>query len=223
MGMQRAEWIVAVLVTGASVLGLAAIVLVVRPFDSSEEPGPDHPRRRAPNQVEVWVGEIDDGVLAVLSPVWGDPKPDRSYDGSMNRDLGLEGDAALGYCRLLLFNTSKTAKTLSLDDSLLEIAKEGGPVPLRSLVGMVERGEVTVPDGLAFTLRAVGTLRPAVTIPPGAMANLVVPFAHPAALDSATAVQTAKGSALRARPIPRGRLQAIMQDPSQRDVESLLR
>lgn len=88
---------------------------------------------------------------------------------------------------------------------------------------MKDRGEVEIPDGLAFTLRAVGTLRHAVVIPPESMANLVVPFAHPAPLAAAAAVQTAKGLALEARPIPRGRLQKLMQDPGQSDLEQLIR
>ena len=222
--MRREEWLIGLLVGSAAALGLIAIFLMLRSDGGGGAPGPEQPRRRPPDQVQVWVGELDEGVVGVLGPVWGDPSPDRAYEGTLNHDLGLEGDAALGYCRLLVFNTSKQPKTLSIRDSLLEIkGAQGRRVPLRSLAGMAERGEVTIPDGLAFTLRAVGILQEAIEIPPASMANLVVSFAHPAPLAAASAVQTAKGSALEARPIPRSRLQRLMQSPAERDLERLIR
>lgn len=222
--MRRTEWLIALLVGSATALGLVTVLLVLRPFDSDREPGPEHPRRHAPAQVQIWIGDLQDGVTGVLAPVWGDPDPDRAYEGSLNEDLGLKGDHALGYCRLLVFNTTDEAQTLRITDRLLEVTGPGGrTVALRSLAGMAERGEVQVPDGLAFTLRFSGTLRHDVQIPPRSMANLVVPFAHPAPLQAASAVQTAKGSMLTARQIPRDDLQRLMQDPSHRHLESLTR
>ena len=222
--MRRDEWLVGLLVGSAVALGLIAVFLMLRPFSNDRAPGPEQPRRRPPDEIQVWVGELTEGVVGVLGPVWGDPEPDRSYEGSLNHDLGLKGDAALGYCRLLAFNTTDQPRTLSLGDRVLEIVgKSGQTVPLRSLAGMLDRGEVKIPEGLAFTLRAVGTLRHEVEIPPGSMMNLVVPFAHPAPLAAVSAVQTAKGSTLEARPIPRGRLQRLIQDPGQGDLEQLIR
>lgn len=93
--MRREEWLVGVLVGSAVALGLVAVFLMVRqPGD--RPPGPEHPRRRAPEEIQVWVGELQPGVVGVLCPVWGDPAPDRLYEGNLNRDLGLEGERALG-------------------------------------------------------------------------------------------------------------------------------
>ena len=221
---RRDEWLIGVLVGSAVALGLVAIFLMVRPVVDPDEPGVDHPRRHAPEKVQVWVGTLQPGVVGILAPVWGDPTPDRSYEGRLNETLGLTGPKALGYCRLLAFNTTEQPQTLSIPDRLLEITGgEGRVVALRSLAAMVDRGEVQVPEGLAFTLRAVGTLRHEIEIPAGSMANLVVPFAHPAPLTAASAVQTAKGEALRARPILRRRLQRLMQRPDRGDLERLIR
>jgi hypothetical protein len=221
--MDRSDWTPAVLITASVCLLTAGLVWLVAPWDrfSSEFPGPGLPRHRAPAHVVVWTGEFAPGVKGVLAPVWGDAKPDRDHARLLNEDLGLDGESELVYFRLLVFNTTPEAHTLHLEDGAIRIAVEEGsqPVPMRSLAAMLERDEVDMAEGLAFSLRSLGALQRTVELPAGGVAKLIVPFGRRASLEAARAVATENGTALRRRQMAAAAFRRLITTPGDVRVE----
>jgi hypothetical protein len=223
----RNDWTPAVLITASIALVTAGVVWLVSPWAAGrfgEHPGETIPRRRPPPQVVVWTGDLAPGLKGVLGPVWGDPKPDRAHDTVLNEDLGLGGDRALHYFRLLVFNITDETRSLALGEGGLVMADAGGgqPIPLRSLPAMLQRKEIELPGGLAFSLRTLGALNEKVEIPPGEFAKLVVPFGVRAHLETATAVAaTAYAKPLRRRQMAATEYRRLISNPDERGVEDL--
>ena len=219
------DWTPAVLMTAGFALAMAAVVWIWGPsIRQGEGPGPEQPRRHAPDDVGVWVGDLPHGLVGVLTPVLRDPMPDQMHEQRLNERLGLQGDGALGLARLLVFNPGDVEGTLRLDDNLLRVSrKDGSTIASRSLAAMVERGEVQVPGDLAFTLRVLGPLQAEIAVPARGMVNLLVPLAKPGGLADTRAVEVAEVGPWRQRPMPQAALQRLIQRPDERAVEALLR
>lgn len=224
--MERNDWTPAVLITATVSLVTAGLVWLFAPWGMGRfggEPGVTRPRRRPPAQVVVWTGELAPGLKGVLGPVWGDPKPDRDHDQILNGDLGLEGENALSYHRLLVFNTTAEARTIEIVDGMILMKDErgGSPRALKSLARMLEEGEVSIPGGLAFSLRSLGALSRTVQIPARSFAKLVVPFDHEANLDTATAVVTVHGTDLKRRQMAAAAFRRLIEDPDESRLRDL--
>jgi hypothetical protein len=204
----------------------AGLVWLVAPWGTGigvEGPGHTIPRHVPHNEVVVWTGEVAPGLKGVLGPVWGDPKPDRFHDASLNKDLGLEGERALVYYRLLVFNTTEEARSLDLGEGRIVMLgeTEGGKLPLRSLAKMVERKEISLDGGLEFSLRSLGALTTRVEVPAGSFAKLVVPFDGKARIETARAVATKDGTELRRRQIAQGAFRRLVEKPDESQVKDL--
>ncbi len=223
--MDQQDWTPAVLITATICLVTAGLVYLVRPWDPSAAGagGDTIPRTRYRDAVVVWTGELAPGLKGVLGPVWGDPGPDRDHDGILNEDLGLEGDKALAWFRLLVFNTSKSPQTLELRAGALVMTGEEGEraLPLQSLAKRMADGDLRVDEALRFTLGSMGALSERVVVPPGAFAKLVVPFDGDARLERAQTVVTAQGTVLRRVEIARTMFRHLMENPDESRVKDL--
>jgi hypothetical protein len=224
--MERGDWTPAVLITATVSLVTAGLVWLLTPLGAgryANDAGPTIPLKRPPSQVVVWTGDVAPGLKGVLGPVWGDPKPDRDHDQILNGDLGLEGDAALSYHRLLVYNTTDETRSFEIVDGLIlmQDGGGGGPRALKSLARMMDDGEITIPGGLAFSLRSLGALSRTVEIPAGSFAKLVVPFDRSASLESATAVVTVHGTDLKRRQMAAAAFRRLMEDPDESRLRDL--
>ncbi len=224
--MERSDWTPAVLITATISLVTAGLVWLVGPWGSAGlygQPGATMPRHAAVDKIAVWTGQLAPGLKGVLGPVWGDALPDRDHDGLLNEGLGLEGDRALVYYRLLVFNTTKEARSLELGEGQIVMLGEsgGGKIPLRSLARMVQRGEIKLTGSLAFSLRSIGALSTKVKIPPGRFAKLVVPFDGGASIETARVIATKDGTELRRRQITQAAFRRLVEDPDELHVKDL--
>jgi hypothetical protein len=220
--MRERDWTPAVLLTATVCVTVVAVLWVTTPglreavFPA--ESGPARARHLPPSEVAVWAGEVVPGVKGLLGPVWGDPDPDRRHDEGLNESLRARPEG-LAWYRLLLFNTSGEDRTVRLGDGTLTIRPSSAApgaesvAPLRSLVSMERRGDVTIPPGRRAVLEALGALGESVRIPAGSMASLLIPFTRRVDLADAQAVATEDGSAFRRRPMPRAELHALLYDP----------
>lgn len=214
--MTRDEWSQALFVTATIALVTAGLVWLLGPGRRGsewDEPGSMKPRRVAPPEVTLWVGEIEDGLKGVLTSVYGDAEPDAAHDAQLNEDLGTA--APLGFYRLLLYNTSEAPKRFALaDGALVVIPAEGAEtVRLRNLAAELASGQLEPAPGLAFTLDRLGALRDAVDVPAGQRANLVVAFSGRRDLATARSVETAEGRTFRRLPKTRAELRRLIADP----------
>jgi hypothetical protein len=221
--MERDDWTPAVLITATVSLVTAGLVWLVAPWEHPGGPGDTIPRREAPATVTVWAGEIAPGLKGVLAPIWGDPRPDRDHDILLNRDLGLAGDHRLSWFRFLVFNQTGEARSLELGDGrILLVGPDGsGTLPLRNLAGMAERGEIDLPDGLAFALRSLGSLRDVLEIPPGRYAQLLVPFEGALDIDSVRGVRSSDGRPFERLPMAQARFRRLIEKPDESHVRDL--
>lgn len=224
--MRRADWTPLVLVTASISVTVVAAVLLTTPWLRApwgNDPGPSLARRHLAGELQVWVGDVAPDVTGLLGPVWGEDEPDRAHDRRLNEQLGLSEGQGLAWYHLLLFNRSDAPQQVSLADGALVIRPVGGagPSALRSLVGLVARGEARVAPSLASVLTARGALSEAVEIPAGWMADLLVAFDRRIPLDEAAEVATATGSAFRRRPMTRRDLEALVEDPASERLEDL--
>ncbi len=216
--MTRDEWSQALFVTATVALVTAGAVWLLGPGRRGadwDEPGDMKPRRSAPRQVTLWVGDVEPGLKGVLTSVYGDPKPDAEHDARLNEGLGLEADATLGFYRLLLYNTSAEDKRFLIEDGAISVKPGDGAdaVGLRNLSGDVAAGRLNPARGLQFTLNRLGTLRAAIDVPAGERANLVLAFSGHRDLATAQAVETAEGRAFRRLPKTRAELRRLISDP----------
>ena len=224
--MRRADWTPLVLVTASISVTVVAAVLLTTPglrAPWGSEPGPALARRHLAGELQVWIGDVAPGVLGLLGPIWGEEKPDRAHDARLNEQLGLIGEEGLAWYHLLLFNRSDAVQRVSLADGALVIrpAQGDGRAELRSLVGLVARGEARVAPSLATVLTARGALSETVEIPGGWMADLLVAFDRRVPLDEAAEVATATGTAFRRRPMTRRDLDDLVEDPASARLEDL--
>ena len=222
--MERNDWTPAVLITASVALLTAGFVWLFEPWGSPGDgaPGDTIPRRRLPAEVIVWIGEVGPDLKGVLGPIWGDTGPDRDHDGLLNGSLGLENGKALSYYRLLVFNTSEQARTLELGDGgIVMLGEDGNRVPLRSLAKMRERGEVQINDALEFSLHSLGALARTIEIPPGRAASLMVPFQGETRIETASAIGTTNGTALRRRRMARAAFRRLIEEPDEARVKDL--
>jgi hypothetical protein len=220
------DWTPAVLITATVSLVTVGLVWLVTPWGPGrfgEPSGPTRPRHRPPAEVVVWTGELAPGLKGVLGPVWGDARPDQDHADLLNDDLGLTGERALAYFRLLVFNTSDETRSLALGAGELVVLGEEGqsPLPLRSLARMVADGEVAIPRGLEFSLRSLGALTESIDVPPGRFAKLVVPFGGSARLDTARTVVTAHGTELHRRQMATAAFRRLIEDPNEGRLKDL--
>ncbi len=222
--MERNDWTPAVLITATVSLLTAGLVWIVAPWGPTTEgpPRPDVPRHGLAQEVVVWIGEFGSDLKGVLGPVWGDAGPDRDHDGLLNEDLGLAGERALSYYRLLLFNTSKEPRTVTLGEGRIVMEGEHGDrVYLKNLAEMVARGDVELSPSLAFSLRSLGALSETVEIPGGQAASLMVPFNGPARIETARAVGLANEREFRRRQMARATFRRLIEDPDEARVKDL--
>ena len=224
--MERNDWTPAVLITASVSLLTAGLVWIVAPWGphgAYRGPGAERPRHALQPEVIVWTGEVAPGLKAVVAPVWGDEKPDRYHDESLNDDLGLAGAASLTYFRLLVFNTTGEPQVLRLDDGrLVMLAEEGGTrYPLRSLARMVADGRVHLDQGHTFLLRSLGALAETLEIPAGSYAQLVVPFDGGPHIERVRAVATSEGTPLRRRQMARVAFRRLIEAPDETRVKDL--
>jgi hypothetical protein len=223
--MEREDWTPAVLITASLSLLVTGLVWIWAPWNPGGSGTGNHtiPRHGLPPEVVVWTGEVAPGLKAVVGPVWGDDRPDRLYDSDLNRDLGLTGDRALSWFRLLVFNTSKEDRILDLEDGRLVMRAGGsGPsFPLKSLARMAQRGEVRLDKAHEFTLRSLGALVEHLDIPAGEYARLVVCFRGAPRIDRVASVATAQGSALHRRPMARITFRRLLESPDETRVKDL--
>jgi hypothetical protein len=221
--MRQRDWTPAVLLSGTVCVTLVAMVWVTTPWLwrslVPEESGPGKARHLPPPEVSVWAGEVVPGVKGLLGPVWGDPDPDRRHDEGLNETLLLSPPDGLAWYRLLLFNTTSEERSVRLADGTLTIrpssqhAEGETAVPLRSLLSMERRGEVTIPPARRVVLETLGALDESVRLPAGSMASLLIPFTRRVDLGAAQAVATEDGTEFHRRPMPRAELQALLYDP----------
>ena len=209
--MPRSEW--TPLVVAAATVGVVTAFLiwaVSTRFVGDDEPGDSKPLRSAPPQVTLWVGEVHPGLKGALTDVYGDTRPDHAHDARLNEQLGLEGDAALAFYRLLLFNTSTEERAYPLrSGGLAVVADADGPEALLHPLS----GPPTLDGGTRFALEALGTLRDSVAVPAGSMANIVVAFDRRRDLSRAAGVETAEGTALAQRRMSRVMLRRLIENP----------
>ncbi len=223
--MARADWTPAVLIASTVSLTVVTVVLMTSPvFQPSYDtrPGPARPRHALPDRVAVWVGDLDGGLRAMLSPVWGDAEPDAVHDRTLNAGLAVQ--RPLAFYELMVFNPSDQSASLALPDGALRIqpTDDGGDVvSLQSVSSLVESGRATPSPALRTVLLGLGSLRPVVEIEPGAMAILLVAFDRRVDLEDVVAVSWADGTAFRRRPIARERLEALLLDPTEARVGEL--
>ena len=215
-----------VLVTASISVTVVAAVLLTTPWLRAPwrtGPGPSQARRFLADEMPVWVGELEPGVLGVLGPVWGQDEPDLEHDRRLNEQLGLEAEQGLAWYHLLLFNRAEEARDVSLADGALRIRPSVGAerVELRSLAGLVARGEAQVAPSLAAVLSARGALSETVEIPAGWMADLLVAFDRHVPLGEAVEVATRQGAALEQRPMTRRDLDRLVEDPDRALLEDL--
>lgn len=216
--MTRDEWSQALFVTATIALVTAGLVWLLGPGRRGSdwsEPGAMKPRRSAPKEVTLWVGEFEPGLKGVLTTVYGDPKPDAEHDAQLNEGLGLSGEHPLGFYRLLLFNTSEEDKRFALAEGALAVIPADGAeaIRLRNLSDDLAAGRLEPAPFLRFTLNRLGTLRGAVDVPAGERANLVVAFSGHRDLATARAVETAEGRSFRRLPKTRAELRRLISDP----------
>jgi len=224
--MEPNDWTPAVLITATVSLMTAGLVWLLAPWSpGTGNDGARHtiPRRLPRAEVVVWTGELAPGLKGVLGPVWGDPKPDRFHDQQLNEDLRLDGERALAYYRLLVFNTTSEPHTLRLDDGQIVMLGETGGTKLllKSLAHMAETGQVEIRGGLEFSLRTLGALATTVEIPAGSFARFVVPFGGGGSLETARAVATKDGNELRRRQIAQAAFRRLLEDPDESLVKDL--
>lgn len=206
-------------------LTVVTVVLMTSPvFQPTYDtrPGPARPRHALPERVAVWVGDLDGGVRALLSPVWGDAEPDARHDQVLN--AGLATQPPLAFYELLVFNSSDQSASLALPDGALRIqATDDGAdvVSLRSVASLVDSGRATPSPALRTVLLGLGSLRPVVEVEPGAMATLLVAFDRRVDLEEVVAVSWVDGTAFRRRPMARERLEALLLDPTEARVGEL--
>ncbi len=219
--MAARDWTPSVIITAMASLATVLVVWVAAPDGASfDARRPNRPRRHAPTEVAVWVGDIAPDVRAVLAPVWGDPGADRDHDAALNKRLGLGGDQSLTFFRLMLFNVGGGPHRFKMGEGLVTV-DVGETRALRSVWDMVERGSLTLTDDLRFSLKGLGLLARDVEIPPSQMVNLVVAFDAGTSLGKATSVHTVKGGALRRRQMTRERLHALMERPDEERIRNL--
>lgn len=217
--MRRDEWIQSLLIMATvALVVVGAVWLLMPPRDTSwDEPGDMLPRRNAPKQVTLWVGEVEPGLKGVLTAVFGDPEPDSAHDRKLNEALGrVEGAAAppLAFYRLLLFNTSKIEKRFPLSDGALVVKPaEGAVVGLQNLSEGDLAEDPEISPSVRATLAMLGTLRADVEVPAGKRVNLVVAFAGRADLATADSVETAEGRPFHRLQRTRAELRRIIADP----------
>ncbi|MDJ0974435.1 MAG: hypothetical protein QNJ98_08260 [Planctomycetota bacterium] len=216
--MTRDEWSQALFVTATIALVTAGLVWVLGPGRrgaGDDEPGAMKPRRSAPAEVTLWVGEIEPGLKGVLTTVYGDPKPDAEHDAQLNEGLGREAADLLGFYRLLLFNTSEEVKRFTLADGAIVVIPADGAetVRLKNLAADLAAGRLEPAPGLQFTLNRLGALRDVVDVPAGQRANLVVAFSGRRDLATVRAVETAEGRTFRRLPRTRAELRRLIADP----------
>jgi len=222
--MERNDWTPAVLITATVSLVTAGLVWLVAPWGPIYDAGSGVtiPRHNLPPEVVVWVAEFGPDFKGVLGPVWGDNKPDRDHDGLLNEDLGLTGARALSYYRLLIFNTSQESRTVHLGDGRIVMEGENGDrVYLKNLAEMVERGELELDPGLAFSLRSLGALAKEVEVPAGHSASLIIPFDGTARIETARAVGLANEKEFRRRQMARETFRRLIESPDQARVKDL--
>ena len=222
--MERNDWTPAVLITATVSLLTAGLVWIVAPWGPAGEgpPGPDVPRHNLAPEVVVWIGDFGPDLKGVLGPVWGDAEPDRDHDGLLNQDLGLEGERALSYYRLLLFNTSDEARSVTLGDGRIVMEGEHGDrVYLQNLASMVARGDLKLSPSLRFSLRSLGALTETVDIPPQRAASLMVPFNGKARIETARAVGLANEREFRRRQMARTTFRRLIESPDEARVKDL--
>lgn len=184
--------------------------------------GPERARRTLASEVVVWVGDLAPGLRGVLSPVWGEPGPDREHDRTLNAGLHVRTED-LAFYRLLLFNTSEETRSVRLENGALEISRagDGAPVGLRSLAALLREGGAFASPALAIVLEGQGALEEELVLPPGMMADLLVAFDGHVALEEAASVRGGDGVAFARRRIERGELEALLQAPDSARIRDL--
>jgi hypothetical protein len=160
--------------------------------------------------VTLWVGQVSPGLKGALTDVYGDERPDLAHDARLNEELGLEGAAGLAFYRLLLFNTSDEARDYPVLEGGLAVHGDAD-VPAARMKPL--SGSAVRDGGTRFALEALGTLRASVTVPAGAMANVVVAFDRRSDLSTAASVATLEGTALARRRMSRVALRRLLEDP----------
>lgn len=222
----QGSWIQGVAIALTAGVVLAAVVWVIAPRlrqGRKAWPGASIPRRDAPEEVSRWVGPLAPGLKGMLTSVFGDEGPDRAHARELSEELGLPPEEALGFYRLLLFNTGDEPRTVAIEDDLLRIRIGTSPdeevIPLRRLSRLLSSRGLEAGGGLRFSLRALGPLRDEVTLEPRTMANLLVAFGKQVPLSKAVAVETGDGKVFESRPISRARLRQLMADPQQEELE----
>ena len=223
--MERPDWTPVVLIASTVSLTVVTVVLltspVFRPMPDAS-PGPARPRHALPDRIAVWVGDLDDDLRAVLTPVWGDAEADRRHDATLNDELATK--RPLAFYDLLVFNRSAEPRTLALSDGALTIRggdEKAETVAFKSVAALVERGEASPSPALRMVLLGRGMLRASVEIEPESMVSLLVAFERRVDLGQAGEVATADGTAFRRRPMARHDLEALLLDPTERGVENL--
>lgn len=224
--MRRPDWTPAVLVTATVSVTVVLVVLVTSPWIGltfRTEPGPGQARRRLASKVDVWVGDLAPGVVGVLSPVWGEPEPDREHDARLNEELALMAPRKLAWFHLLVFNTSGEEQTIALGEGALVIRPPDGGAAgtLQSVAALVECGEARLTPALRLVLEARGALRDSVTVPAGWMADLLVAFDRRVELDQAVEVACAGGETFRRRPMSRRDLEGLVESPDASVLDDL--
>lgn len=215
--MSRDEWSQALFVTATIALVTAGLIWLLGPSRRGaewDEPTDPKPRRTAPADVTLWVGEVQPGLKGALTSVYGDPGPDARHDERLNAGLGLTESAALGFYRLMLFNVSAEDKRFDLTDGALLVQVDGGAVGLRNLSARIDAGELVPAPALRFTLTSLGTLRKFVDVPAGKRANLVVAFDARPDLTTAHSVETSEGRSFHRLQRTRSQLRSLISDPS---------
>lgn len=219
------DWTPVVLLVSSLSLFLAALSWALpRWLDLQAAPAAGDGALQEPAAAEVvlWVhAAAPPGLKLALAPVWGDPGPDREHDRALAGQLGLPGEGAPAWLRLLAFNTSGEVQRLEPARLGLVVESPAGRAAWCSVRERLAAAGRTPGPAQERLLSSLGAWQERVDVPPGQVATLLVCFDRPVDLSQAQRVAAREVPAFARRPMARGAFQRLLEAPDAARVRDL--